>query len=65
MKNLPLLFFLFIFTTFLAYSQVTINVPGDYSTIQEGIDAHIRISMQELQGTLRAVGALGHQSPVP
>jgi len=39
MKNLPLLFFLFIFVTNPAYPQDTIYVPGDYSTIQAGIDA--------------------------
>jgi len=39
MKNLFLLFFLFIFVTNPAYPQDTIYVPGDYSTIQAGIDA--------------------------
>jgi hypothetical protein len=39
MKKLFLLFFLFIFATNPAYSQDTINVPTDYTTIQAGIDA--------------------------
>jgi len=39
MKNLSLLFFLFIFATNPAYSQNTIHIPADYLTIQEGINA--------------------------
>ena len=39
MKNLLVLLFLFIFTTIPIISQVTINVPGDYATIQAAIDA--------------------------
>ncbi len=39
MKNLSLLFFLFLFATNPSYAQDTINVPGDYTTIQAGIDA--------------------------
>jgi hypothetical protein len=39
MKNLSSLVFLFIFFTIPTYSQVTINVPGDYATIQAAIDA--------------------------
>jgi hypothetical protein len=39
MKYFSILFFLFIFTTVPILSQDTINVPGDYTTIQEAIDA--------------------------
>ncbi len=39
MKNLSYLFFLLIFTAIATYSQVTINVPGDYVTIQAAINA--------------------------
>jgi len=39
MKNLSLLFFFFIFATNPAFSQNTIHIPGDYPTIQEGINA--------------------------
>jgi len=39
MRNLSILFFLFIFATNPAYSQNTINIPADYPTIQEGINA--------------------------
>ena len=41
MKNLSLLFSLFIFTTSPTYSQDTINVPADYTTIQAAIDAAV------------------------
>jgi hypothetical protein len=39
MKNLSILFFLFIFATIPAYSQDTLHVPADYTTIQSAIDA--------------------------
>ena len=39
MKNLFLLIVLFLFAANPVLSQVTIHVPGDYSTIQAGIDA--------------------------
>jgi hypothetical protein len=39
MRNLSILFFLFIFATNPVYSQDTINVPVDYTTIQAAIDA--------------------------
>ncbi len=39
MRNFSLLFFILVFTTIQTYSQDTIHVPADYSTIQAGIDA--------------------------
>ena len=39
MKNLFLLIVLFLFAANPVLSQVTIHVPGDYQTIQAGIDA--------------------------
>ena len=39
MKKFSILFFLFIFITIPVYSQITIYVPGDYSTIQGAINA--------------------------
>ena len=39
MRNLSFLFFLFIFCSFTIQPQVTINIPGDYPTIQQGVDA--------------------------
>ncbi|RKY94752.1 MAG: hypothetical protein DRQ13_07885, partial [Ignavibacteriae bacterium] len=39
MKNLFLLIVLFLFAANPVLSQVTIHVPGDYSTIQAGINA--------------------------
>ena len=41
MRNLSILFFLFIFATNPAYSQNTINIPADYPTIQEGINVAV------------------------
>ena len=39
MRNLSLLFFILVFTAIQTYSQDTIHVPADYTTIQAGIDA--------------------------
>jgi len=39
MKNITLLFSLFIFTAIPVYSQDTLHVPADYTTIQSAIDA--------------------------
>jgi hypothetical protein len=39
MKNFSTLLLLFFFFTIPVYSQITIHIPGDYPTIQEGIDA--------------------------
>jgi hypothetical protein len=39
MKNFSILVFLFVFITIPIYSQITIHVPGDYPTIQAGINA--------------------------
>ena len=41
MKNIILFFTLFILVTRVIYSQDTIQVPADYNTIQEGIDAAV------------------------
>lgn len=39
MKNIYLLFIIFIFATIQTYSQDTLNVPTEYTTIQAAIDA--------------------------
>jgi len=39
MKYLLFLLFISILAVNLAYSQVTIHIPGDYPTIQQGINA--------------------------
>ena len=39
MKNLSLLFLIFIFYSITIQPQVTIHIPGDYPTIQQGINA--------------------------
>jgi len=39
MKNIYLLFIIFIFATIQTYSQDTLNVPAEYTTIQAAIDA--------------------------
>ena len=41
MKNFSLLFFILVFAAIQTYSQVTIQVPGDQPTIQDGISAAV------------------------